>query len=212
MPHLVLLGDSVIDNAAYVGSAPCVRDQVRRALPAWAVTQRAVDGHLVRDVRGQLNGLPTDASHLFVSAGGNDALSKIDLLRSPAATVGDAMLQLGGAAEAFEKSYRAMIAAITSRRLPLTVCTIYRPRFDDETVQYIASTALTHFNDVILRVAFEHRLAVLDLRLVSTEPDDYANEIEPSSKGGEKIARAMARVLTEHSFERGVSSVYGSAD
>ena len=51
------------------------------------------------------------------------------------------------------------------------------------------------FNDVILRVAFESKLQVIDLRLVCTEPADYANPIEPSSLGGEKIARAMMRLL-----------------
>ena len=51
------------------------------------------------------------------------------------------------------------------------------------------------FNDVILRVAFESKLQVIDLRLVCTEPGDYANPIEPSSRGGEKIARAIMRSL-----------------
>jgi hypothetical protein len=34
---------------------------------------------------------------------------------------------------------------------------------------------------------------VIDLRLVCTEPADYANEIEPSGPGGRKIAAAVAR-------------------
>ena len=49
------------------------------------------------------------------------------------------------------------------------------------------------FNDVILRVAFEHHLPVIDLRLVCNEPADYANPIEPSGRGGRKIALAIAR-------------------
>jgi hypothetical protein len=36
---------------------------------------------------------------------------------------------------------------------------------------------------------------VIDLRLVCTEPADYANPIEPSSRGGEKIAQAIMRSL-----------------
>jgi hypothetical protein len=51
------------------------------------------------------------------------------------------------------------------------------------------------FNDVILRVALQHRLGIIDLRLVCTEPADYANPIEPSSRGGQKIARAIGRAL-----------------
>ena len=41
----------------------------------------------------------------------------------------------------------------------------------------------------ILRVAFEHALPLLDLRLICDEDADYANPIEPSSYGGAEIAR-----------------------
>ena len=58
-----------------------------------------------------------------------------------------------------------------------------------------ALVILTTFNDAILRVAFEARLRVIELRLVCTEPADYANAIEASVLGGEKIARAITRAL-----------------
>jgi hypothetical protein len=51
------------------------------------------------------------------------------------------------------------------------------------------------FNDVILRVAFESRLSVIDLRLVVVDPADYANPLEPSSQGAEKIAKSIAAAL-----------------
>jgi len=35
----------------------------------------------------------------------------------------------------------------------------------------------------------------VDLRLVCTEPSDYANPIEPSGSGGAKIARAIVASL-----------------
>jgi len=38
-------------------------------------------------------------------------------------------------------------------------------------------------------------LDVLELRLICTEPEDYANPIEPSGQGGLKIARAIARAI-----------------
>ena len=58
------------------------------------------------------------------------------------------------------------------------------------------------FNDVILRVAVEYGLAVIDLRFVCTEPSDYANPIEPSSIGGAKIARAIVDLLSGASTTR----------
>jgi hypothetical protein len=58
-----------------------------------------------------------------------------------------------------------------------------------------AVTALAVFDDAILRLAVERALTVIELRLVCTQPDDYANPIEPSVQGGAKIARAVARAL-----------------
>src|SRR3712207_9595404 len=85
MNHVVLLGDSIFDNAAYVGGAPDVVRQVRQRLPHGSkATLRAVDGSTTPDVREQLRDLPADATHLIVSAGGNDALGHIDFLGAPA--------------------------------------------------------------------------------------------------------------------------------
>ena len=47
----------------------------------------------------------------------------------------------------------------------------------------------------IIRAAFESSVPLIDLRLVCSEPGDYANPIEPSVQGGAKIARAIERVL-----------------
>src|SRR5918996_5903451 len=76
MPHLVLLGDSVFDNARYVSKGHSVIEQLRNQLPAgWNATLLAVDGHVTSDIARQLERLPKDATHLLVSSGGNDALS-----------------------------------------------------------------------------------------------------------------------------------------
>jgi hypothetical protein len=57
-------------------------------------------------------------------------------------------------------------------------------------------TALSLFNDIITRAAFAHRLPLIDLRLICNEEADYANPIEPSAKGGAKIAAAISRLFT----------------
>jgi hypothetical protein len=73
--HVVLLGDSVFDNAAYVAGGPDVVAQLRQSLPTgWQATLSAVDGAVATDVRGQLAQMPASATHLVISAGGNDAL------------------------------------------------------------------------------------------------------------------------------------------
>ncbi len=208
MNHVVLLGDSILDNAAYVGGAPDVVQQVRRRLPhGWKATLGAVDGSTTRDLPGQLRLLPADATHLIVSVGGNDALGSGDFLAAPAVSTAEALLGLADIAEQFERNYHAMLTEVLACGLPTAICTVYYPRFPDAALQKIAVTALTVFNDCIIRAAVIHRASLLDLRLICTEEGDYADPIEPSAQGGEKIASAIVK-LVEHGFASGRTEVF----
>ncbi len=194
--HVVLLGDSIFDNGAYTSGGPDIVSQLRPLLPGgWSATLLAVDGARTDDVRHQLFRLSPDVSHLVLSVGGNDALAHGDLLDGPAASAAQTIGFLADAASQFERRYRGLIIQLLHLGRPLTVCTIYNGNFPDPEFQRIAATALTVFNDVILRVAFEHALTVIELRLVCSEPADYANPIEPSSVGGAKIARSILDAL-----------------
>ena len=198
MPHLVLLGDSIFDNAAYTGGGPDVISQVRGLLPSgWGATLLAIDGSTTDDVADQIECLPAEASHLVLSVGGNNALIHASVLDSPASSTAQAIGFLADVSVDFETRYRSAVEACLRPGLTLSVCTIYNGCFPDPAYQRIASVALMVFNDAILRVALEHGLPVIDLRLVCVEPRDYANHIEPSSAGGEKIARVIAALVTE---------------
>jgi hypothetical protein len=155
-----------------------------------------VDGASTDDFAAQLDTLPEDATHLVVSLGGNDALGHVDLLDRRIHSSAEVLSELAVAAERFEKRYRRAIDGVLEYRLATTVCTVYNGNFPDADFQRLVSTALSVFNDAILRVAFEHRLDVIDLRLVCNEPKDYANPIEPSSHGGAKMAEVIAKSLT----------------
>ncbi len=208
MTHVVLLGDSIFDNAAYTGGAPDVVGQLRRRLPQGSkATLGAVDGGMIGDIGGQLQRLPADATHLILSVGGNDALGHIDFLGAPAGSTAEALLGLSGIAAEFERGYHAMLEEVLAHGLPTAICTIYYPRFPDTTLQTIAVTALSVFNDCIVRAALVHRLPLLDLRFVCTEEGDYADPIEPSARGGEKIAGAIAEML-QRGFAGGATEVF----
>lgn len=208
--HIALLGDSIFDNAAYVAPGElAVIDQLRVALPeGWDAALLAVDGSVTGDIPAQLAGLSPEASHLIVSSGGNDALGYLDILTEPAQSVAEVFGLLAAIGERFEQSYRRMLDAMLSRQLPTILCTIYFPDFPDLALQRLALAGLPTFNDLILRAAASARLPVVDLRLIFTESADYANPIEPSARGGEKLARVLARTLTEHDFAVGWTSVY----
>ena len=196
MNHVVLLGDSIFDNAAYVAGAPDVVRQVRQRLPQGArATLAAVDGGKIADVRRQLRHVPEDATHLVISVGGNDALGSSDFLGAPARSTAEALLGLADIGDEFERGYLAMLAEVLARGLHTAICTVYYPRFPDPTLQKVAVAGLAVFNDCIVRAAFVHGIPLLDLRLICTEESDYANPIEPSARGGEKIARAIVEVV-----------------
>jgi lysophospholipase L1-like esterase len=209
MNHVVLLGDSIFDNSAYVAGGPDVCSQLEAQLtPDWRVTLLAVDGHRTADVARQLHQLPSDASHLVVSVGGNDALDHLDFVSRAAHSVADVLGRLAAIAEAFERMYHRMVRAVMQHRLPTALCTIYYPRFPEQQLQRMAITALTVFNDAIIREAFMAGVPLIDLRLICDTEADYANPIEPSVVGAAKIAAVIARMIQAHNFDRGRTSVY----
>ena len=207
--HVVLLGDSVLDNKAYAAGGPDVAAQLREALPGgWRATLAAVDGAVTGDVRRQLARVPADATHLVVSAGGNDALRQEGVLGEGARSVGEALARLAAVRERFREDYHAMLDAVVGRGLATAVCTIYDPRFPDPTRRRLAIAGLALFNDIIARAAFARGLPLIDLRLVCDEDADFAKAIEPSVQGGGKIAAAIARLVSTHDFAQRRSEVF----
>lgn len=200
MTHIVLLGDSIFDNAPYVPAGMAVADHLRACLaPHDRVTLLARDGSVLDDVAAQLPSLAAlpepPPTRLVLSCGGNDVLGLLGAMHGPVATVLEAVELLAGWQHDFRAAYRRMLDAVMATGFPLTVATIY------EAVPGLTAglrVALGVFNDVILREAALRGLPLLDLRLVCTEPQDYAacSPIEPSVQGGRKIAQALAALAT----------------
>jgi lysophospholipase L1-like esterase len=208
MPHLILLGDSIFDNASYVPDRPAVEDQVRQALPpGWKVTLLAVDGHTTRDVAAQLTRLAPDASHLFVSVGGNDALGASWIFGQTIHSVDAALRLLEEIRIEFTEKYRAMLHAVKSTGKPVIVCTIY-----DQVPNLgpAERASLACFNEAILREAVAARVSVIDLRLLCDQPSDYSHvsPIEPSATGGFKIARVISKIATSAPDAREASIIF----
>ena len=197
MNHIVLLGDSIFDNAAYVAGGPDVVRQLREILPSgWRATLNALDGAVIADLPQQLQKLPTDASHLVVSVGGNDALGEAGLLERKVSSMAEALELISGVRERFRSAYARMLDQVLQRRLPLAVCTIYEARFPEAVTRRLAATALTALNDAITREAFARNIDCIDLRILCDEDRDFANPIEPSVHGGAKIAKAILTFAT----------------
>jgi len=75
----------------------------------------------------------------------------------------------------------------------------------------LMAVGLCVFNDVILESASRYGLAVLDLRVICTEPEDYPalSPIEPSAAGGQKIAAGIDVILKGRDWAQRSCRLYG---
>jgi lysophospholipase L1-like esterase len=209
MKHLVLLGDSIFDNKSYVNGGKDTIANLHEQMPAgWSATLLAVDGDVADGVARQLTRLPADATHLFVSVGGNDALGDAGILSMSVTSAAEVFDELANIGARFEARYKKMLDAVRVTGKPTTVCTIYYPRLPDAWQQKISVAALATFNDAIIRQAFLAGVPLIDLRYVCNDDADYANPIEPSEAGGAKIAKTIIQVTNEIDFGSGRTSVY----
>jgi hypothetical protein len=198
LKKLVLVGDSIFDNAIYVPGGEAVVDHVRSNLPeGWEVSLDAVDGAVILDVESQLSRLKDTPTCIAVSAGGNDALEASHVLSLPVPDVASALQALQEVQAAFHRRYELMMAWLRSFDCPVTVCTIYNaPAFDTTEENNAVVAALSMFNDSVCRLARRYGFGVIELRDVFTENEDFSpvSPIEPSSQGGAKLAKELTAI------------------
>jgi len=218
MKHIILAGDSIFDNSAYINNTePDVTAQVKSVMGKNdRVTLLAVDGDVTSGVKRQLNRMPEDATHLIISAGGNDALGVLHELTEPVNNIGEGFYKFYDMRSQFKDKYSNMLTNALSHGLPTTVCTVYDPCFNHGDLQRVEDymwygisankmqkttvTALPIFNDIITRQAAMAGVPVMDLRLIFNSDSDYANPIEPSAAGGVKMARVIKNIVCNHDF------------
>ena len=193
---IALIGDSVFDNQSYIHTDELdTVGRLREAMPDHECVLHAVDGAVTEDViTRQIPSISTDTKVVFVSSGGNDALQYADVLYEGFAA--ETLQRLHQAQTDFADVYRRMVVSLKELETSIAVFTIYSGNFPDETVQRGATVAISIFDDVIYRTRNELRVPVTEMRDICSGPAEYANEIEPSSLGSRKIARAMQNHIT----------------
>ena len=225
MNHIILAGDSIFDNGSWVPGDPDVAAQVKSLFDIKdKVTLLAVDGDIINGVADQLKGLPDDATHLFISVGGNDALGVLGEMQRTVPSIAEGFLHFHKIRKEFERMYQAMLSNALSYNLPTTVCTIYKPCLShrnairmfshsesgltSEQQQKVANTALPIINSVISKEAIKAGLPVMDLEVIFNDVADYANDIEPSAVGGMKMAKIIKEIVYEHDFSVSRTEIY----
>ncbi|KAJ3042727.1 hypothetical protein HDV00_006784 [Rhizophlyctis rosea] len=229
--------DSIFDNGVYVSPDASVSDHIKNYLSksmGCKVTLLARDGATLSGISSQLARLPSDTTHVFISAGGNDALGELHRLRQPTKNLREALVVLGDIRSQFEKEYSNTNKSVKSKapksatgKPKVAVCNIYNPRPDakgtprmhpemggveegdawKDPEQIAMEVGLSLYNDVIWAVAAREGIPVINVREMFCEAADYSTPIEPGVQGGGKLARAILRVVEKEEFD-GESSVY----
>ena len=94
-----------------------------------------------------------------------------------------------------QQEYESIVANLSNYRAKLLLCTVYEGDLVDSDefsdVIYSSKTMLSIFNDLVYRTAQKYNAEVLELRDIFVSSEDYANPIEPSHIGGEKLAKSI---------------------
>ena len=154
-------------------------------------TMLARSGSRIGDVEARASRLPADATHLIVSAGGNDLLDIGRRLReeaNDAKQLDRVVALLAG----FEQAYARLCRALAARSLPTAICAIYAPPIADPELRRVGAAALRLTNGAINALGRKHGFDVIDLGAVCRAPEDFADPIHPSATGARKIAAALA--------------------
>lgn len=194
--HVVLLGDALLEAYRSIDKAPGkfedallpgTRKQWKISVVSAAKVERA----------GPALVLPADATHAIIFIEGNYAIEQSGLLHSRPDVYGQTLEQLSLAADEFERTLARLIHVAQSARLVIMVCTMFQPNYKDQVRQRTACAALAIFNDRVIMRAAEAKVAVIDLRLICNEAEDYDKPTQLSQGGLQKAANVIRFAMVE---------------
>jgi lysophospholipase L1-like esterase len=175
---VILMGDSVLNNANYVPAGKSVYDSLKSKLSK--VINIAKDGATISDLYGQLDKIPVDLNntntYIFISAGGNDILNKrTELSSTELRRLFDSYIE-------FLKALRTKLGSVKINILNLYLPA--NPRYQTY------KTSIEQWNQLIQSSSNKvgEMYNVVDLHALLTSPDDFVYDIEPSESASDKIA------------------------
>ena len=182
---IVLLGDSILKNNSYVPDGKGV-DNILQERSDKNVESIAENNSKIVDVYSQINKIPIELNNktttIFLSSGGNDILSfYVDQHGDTNDT---------GFLNTMMAAYKKLVKSIQTRMnlCQIVLLDIYYPT-SNQFAQY--KPILEKWNGLIATYAGENSLGLLQISQVVTSNDDFTLGIEPSEKGGEKIAQSI---------------------
>jgi len=187
---IVLLGDSILKNNSYVPNGKAVDNILQeRSLKNDKNIEfysLAENNSKIVDVYSQINKMPLDinikSTTIFLSSGGNDILSFYVDQHGDTSDTGFLNTMLA--------AYKKLVKSIQTRMdlCQIVLLDIYYPT-SNQFAQY--KPILEKWNSLIADYARENSFGLLQISQVVTSNDDFTLGIEPSEKGGEKIAQSI---------------------
>lgn len=203
-PHIVLLGDSTLDNGRYLdvahGELSVGRQLWKRCADrGWDCTTLARDGSVLEDVLlKQLPLIPKSATHIVLSASGNDLLHLLNgmvMARFTVRSMYEAMCL--GLAQTAER-YRKVLEALKGLGRHVACCTVYRPNFNHVLFKSLAMVALGMHNARLRQICVELETSVIDLASIFDQGSDFASPLELGARGGAKVVENITAFVAEH--------------
>ena len=183
--NIVLIGDSILNNANYVPSEKSVVDILKTKTQK--VFNFAKDGATIRDCYGQLDKIPTDLNttdtYVFISAGGNDILNKRGQLDN------SEIRKLFNNYMDFIKALRVKLGSAK-----INIFNLYlpaNPRYNTY------KSSIEQWNQLIKENSSKigEMYNIINVDTLLTTPDDFVYDIEPSEIASQKIANVIYLTL-----------------
>ena len=187
---IVLLGDSILKNNSYVPDGKAVDNIIEernlkndKTIELYSLAE---NNSKIVDVYSQINKIPLDINNksttIFLSSGGNDILSFYVDQHGDTSDTGFLNTMLA--------AYKKLVKSIQTRMdlCQIVLLDIYYPT-SKQFAQY--KPILEKWNSLIADYARENSFGLLQISQSVTSDDDFTLGIEPSEKGGEKIAQLI---------------------
>jgi len=186
----ILLGDSILKNNEYVTDKKSVEYLLKEKTNGKTICL-AKDNSKVSNIYNQLDTIPENLNHnyttIFLSVGGNDILSIIDLEKEEKNIIKNPTIL-----DAIFDSYTNLINNIQMKfpNVSLILVDIYYPMNDYKKYHNL----IQNWNEKLYSFAFKHKnniLSILKISNILNKPEDFTVGIEPSSIGSKKLVDAI---------------------
>ena len=187
--NVVLIGDSMLNNSAFVEQGQSVADILSNQLAGKATVYNfAKDGATIADCYAQLDKISSNLNNsnatIFVSCGGNNILNS----RSP--TDSNYITDLFGQYSELLKSVKVVAS---SANAGIYVLNLYTPTSGHYTSYH---SAINQWNQLLDDNASSLGYTVVKTSSLLTVDEDFTYGIEPSYKGGKKLVSKLVNSVS----------------